>query len=87
MTSQIAVKLPDELLEAVDHLVASNRFANRSEIVRAGLQRIIADDASRTIDRAFADGFARHPDSDDDVHRTTRLAIESIDEEPWEKWW
>jgi len=55
--------------------------------VRAGLQRIVADDAAQTIDRAFAEGFTRHPDSDEDIRRTTRLAIESIEDEPWEKWW
>jgi len=66
---------------------ATDRFANRSEIVRAGLQRIVAEDAAQTIDRAFAEGFTRHPDSDEDIRRTTRLAIESIEDEPWEKWW
>lgn len=87
MTSQIAVKLSDELLEAVDRLVSSHRFASRSEIVRAGLQRMIADDATETLDRAFADGYSRHPDSDADLRRATTLAIESIEDEPWEKWW
>lgn len=87
MTGQIAVKLSDELLEAVDRLVSSQRFASRSDIVRAGLQRMIADDADATLDRAFVDGYARHPESDSDLRRVTTLAIESIDDEPWEKWW
>ena len=87
MTVQIAVKLPDELLAAVDRLVDDDHFASRSEIVRAGLQRMVADAASRTIDRAFADGVCSHPDTDDDVQRATTLALESIDDEPWEKWW
>ena len=87
MTVQIAVKLPEELLDAVDRLVAGDRFASRSEMVRAGLQRIVDDDVVQTIDRAFAEGFTRHPDSDEDIRRTTRLAIESIEDEPWEKWW
>jgi Arc/MetJ-type ribon-helix-helix transcriptional regulator len=87
MTVQIAVKLPDELVAAVDRLVDDSRFASRSEVVRAGLHRIVADDAARTIDQAFADGVAAHPDTDDDLQRATTLAIESIDDEPWEKWW
>ena len=87
MTTQIAVKLPDDLLAAIDRLVDNHRFASRSEIVRAGLQRVIADDASQAINHAFARGFAQHPDSDDDVRRATSLAIESIADEPWEKWW
>jgi Arc/MetJ-type ribon-helix-helix transcriptional regulator len=87
MTVQIAVKLPPELLEAVDRLVDADRFASRSEIVRAGLQRIIADERAHAIDNAFARGVALHPDSDDDIRRATALATESINDEPWEKWW
>jgi Arc/MetJ-type ribon-helix-helix transcriptional regulator len=87
MTIQIAVKLPDELVAAVDRLVDDDRFASRSEVVRAGLQRMVDDAAARTIDQAFADGVSAHPDTDDDVRRATALAIESIDDEPWEKWW
>ena len=45
------------------------------------------DDDSQTVDHALARGFAQHPDSDDDVRRTTTLAINSIAHEPWEKWW
>jgi Arc/MetJ-type ribon-helix-helix transcriptional regulator len=87
MTVQIAVKLPLDLLEAVDRLVESSRFASRSEIVRAGLQRVIADDRAQAIDHAFARGAELHPDSDDDIRRATALATESINDEPWEKWW
>jgi Arc/MetJ-type ribon-helix-helix transcriptional regulator len=87
MTTQIAVKLPDDLLAAIDRLVDSHRYASRSEIVRAGLLRVITDDAAQTVDDAFTRGVAQHPDSDDDVRRATSLAIESIADEPWEKWW
>jgi len=44
-------------------------------------------DGWKTIDRTFAEGFTRHPGSDEDIRRTTRLAVESIEDEPWEKWW
>ena len=39
------------------------------------------------IDRAFAEGVRLHPDSDDDLRRATALAIASINDEPWERWW
>ena len=48
---------------------------------------MIADDAAATLDRAFTDGYARHPDSDADLRGATTLAIDSIEDEPWEKWW
>jgi Arc/MetJ-type ribon-helix-helix transcriptional regulator len=86
MTVQIAVRLPDELLAAVDRLVDDGRYPSRSDVVRAGLERMVADAAGRMIDQAFADGVSAHPDTDDDLQRATALAIESIDDEPWEKW-
>lgn len=87
MTSQIAVKLPDELLAAVDRLVRTDRFASRSDVVRAGLQIVVDATAVATIDHAFAAGFERLPDSDAEVRGATALAVESILDEPWEKWW
>jgi Arc/MetJ-type ribon-helix-helix transcriptional regulator len=87
MTVEIAVELPDELLAAVDRLVDGNRYASRSEVIRAGLQRMVDDDAGRTIHQSFAAGVSAHPDTDDELRRATALAIASIDDEPWQKWW
>lgn len=87
MTAQIAVKLPDEMLAAVDRLVDESHFESRSDVVRRALQRIIDEASSRAIDTAFEHGFARHPETADEMRRATRRAIASIDDEPWEKWW
>lgn len=87
MTRQIAVKLPDVVLEAVDRLVATGRFESRSHAVRAGLDLVI-DDARRTaIDRAFAEGFGAFPTTPGELADARRLAIEAIEDEPWERWW
>ncbi len=61
MTTQIAVKLPEETLAAIDRLVHNGDFESRSSAVRAGLQRVIDERARGAIDDAFAAGFALVP--------------------------
>jgi Arc/MetJ-type ribon-helix-helix transcriptional regulator len=87
MTPQIAVKLPEELLEAVDGLVEAGRFDSRSEAVRAGLGILVRRSERQRIDRAFAEGFERVPDSPEELESARRLGVEAIEDEPWEPWW
>ncbi|MEZ5382419.1 MAG: ribbon-helix-helix domain-containing protein [Microthrixaceae bacterium] len=87
MTTQIAVKLPEALLESVDDLVRTGRMKNRSAAVRAGLELLSRSERESAIDRAFNEGVRRFPDSEREVENARRLAIESIEEEPWEPWW
>lgn len=87
MTTQIAVKLPDATVAELDRLVSGGAFSSRSEAVRAGLALVLAQDRAQAIDRAFAEGFARVPDSDADLAVAGRLAQEAINDEPWEPWW
>lgn len=86
-TTQIAVKLPDEMLSAIDLLVADAHFDSRSDAVRAGLYRVIADKRRAQIDDAFASAFDRCPESDVEMRRAHDLARQAIDDEPWQKWW
>jgi Arc/MetJ-type ribon-helix-helix transcriptional regulator len=87
MSPQIAVKLPDRLLREVDDLIGAGGFQSRSHAVRYALEGLVRAERRRSIDEAFARGFTRHPETDEELADATRLAIESIEEEPWEKWW
>ncbi len=87
MTTQIAVKLPDPLVERVDALVNAGSFASRSEAVRRALEALVEDSTRAAIDRAFREGYERFPVTDEELADAYRLGIESIEEEPWEKWW
>ena len=87
MTTQIAVKLPDRLVSEIDELVADGAFASRSEAVRHGLEALVRSGERQRVERAFVEGFRRHPEREDEMAEATRLALDAINDEPWERWW
>lgn len=61
MSQQIAVRLPDEVLAGVDATVASGRYASRAAAVRAGLNRVLAEEREREIADAYRRGYEQAP--------------------------
>lgn len=87
MTRQVAVKLPDELVERVDELVSRGVFRSRSAAIRHGLESVLTAERRQAIDRAYDEGYRSIPETAEEMLDATRLATEAIREEPWEKWW
>lgn len=87
MTIQIAVKLSDTLAGELDRLVERGEFANRSQALREGLETILAARTRDQLRKRYREAFARDPESDGELEDARRLAVESIEEEPWERWW
>jgi Arc/MetJ-type ribon-helix-helix transcriptional regulator len=87
MTKQIAVKLPDELVDELDRLVQGGTFDSRSHAIRTGIEAMVARQHRQEIDQRFRDGAARLPETMEEIDEATALAISSIQEEPWERWW
>ncbi|MHB1488710.1 MAG: ribbon-helix-helix domain-containing protein [Acidimicrobiales bacterium] len=87
MTIQIAVKLPDELVSALDRLVADGTFENRSQAVRQGVEGLVTAQGRMNIDRRYREAFEAFPETEAELGDATRLAVESIHEEPWARWW
>ena len=87
MTVQIAVKLPDELVAALDQLVTDGAFDSRSSAVRHGVAVVLAAHRRHAVEQAYADGYSRWPETEEELRRATQLAVESINDEPWDRWW
>lgn len=64
MTTQIAVRLPDPLVEAIDLIAAGT--ATRSEIVRLALEQFVQREERRKIDEALTRGYAEQPPGGED---------------------
>lgn len=87
MTTQIAVKLPDELLGELDRLVERGAFASRSQAVRAGLEAVVAAGRQAELTARYREAYARVPETEEELHDAARLARQAIEDEPWERWW
>jgi Arc/MetJ-type ribon-helix-helix transcriptional regulator len=87
MTVQIAVKLPDRLLGELDQLVDAGAFSSRSQAVRSGLEAMVASHRRQEIDRRYREAGAAAPETPEELADATRLAVDAIDDEPWERWW
>lgn len=61
MTIQIPVRLTETDVAALDTVVASGRFANRSEVLRAGLERVLREEREREIEEAYRRGYGTTP--------------------------
>jgi Arc/MetJ-type ribon-helix-helix transcriptional regulator len=61
MTIQVPVRLTHSDLAALDAAIARGRFANRSEALRAGLDRILFEEHQREIDETYAAAYKKHP--------------------------
>ncbi|MCA1707282.1 MAG: ribbon-helix-helix domain-containing protein [Actinobacteria bacterium] len=85
--TQIAVKLPDALVRQLDELVEQGIFPNRSSAVRSAVEAIVARQRREALERAYAEGYRRVPESHSELAEARLLAERAIEEEPWEKWW
>jgi Arc/MetJ-type ribon-helix-helix transcriptional regulator len=67
MTTQIAVRLPDELLEYIDQEVASGAAPSRASVVIRALRRDRQRRRAEADARIYADLAARGTDDPDDL--------------------
>jgi Arc/MetJ-type ribon-helix-helix transcriptional regulator len=83
MSTQLAVKLSESMVEEIDRLIKAGRFANRTDAVRAALDRMLEEIREERVTAAIVEGYRRiPPDAEDDTwaEAATRAMIM---EEPW----
>jgi Arc/MetJ-type ribon-helix-helix transcriptional regulator len=82
-TRQIAVRIHEDLLAAVDELIRSGAYESRAEAVRAGLELVARAEQRRVIDRSILEGYRRIPPTSSEDAAALASLRESIEEEPW----
>jgi Arc/MetJ-type ribon-helix-helix transcriptional regulator len=58
---RVPVRLTEEDVTALDAIVAAGRFASRSDVLRAGLARVLHEEREREIDEAYRRGYGEQP--------------------------
>lgn len=62
MTKQIALRLPDELVERLDAVVAADpSLPTRSAALQQAVAALVAERERERIDDAIVEGYRRHP--------------------------
>ena len=82
-TEQIAVRLPESLLEQLDSLIRRGVFPTRAAAVRAGIELLAELEERRGVDRAIVDGYRRSPPTAGEDAAALASLREAIAEEPW----
>jgi Arc/MetJ-type ribon-helix-helix transcriptional regulator len=82
-TRQVAVRLPADLLAAVDRLVADGVFPSRAAAVRAGLEAVADAERRRVVDQVMVAGYTRIPPTPAEDAAAVASVRDAIAEEPW----
>ena len=61
MTVQIPIRIPEEDAARLDAIVASGRYASRSDALRQGLERILREERDREIVESYRRAYGEHP--------------------------
>jgi Arc/MetJ-type ribon-helix-helix transcriptional regulator len=80
MSAQIAVRIPERYLAALDEAVRAGRFASRAAAVREALDRLLASEREREIAEEYRRAYAQHPEEDWVGRVGEALMAESIEE-------
>lgn len=67
MTIQIPVRIPEEDADRLDAIVASGRYASRSDALRQGLDRILREERDREIVESYRRAYAEHPQEESEI--------------------
>lgn len=80
---QLVTRVDDETAAAIDALVDEGEFASRSDVVRAGIFRLVDERRRRVIGDEIIAGYERAPETAEELARAEANARAMIADEPW----
>jgi metal-responsive CopG/Arc/MetJ family transcriptional regulator len=81
--AQLVTRVDEALLHEVDEFIAQGGAANRSELVRMGLERLLEEHRRRKIGQQIAAGYQLFPETSTDLMGLDAATRALILEEPW----
>lgn len=87
--TQLAIRLPEDLLRDLDWLVIRMEYSSRTEAMRETLLKAIDAERRREIGEKIAEGYRRIPQTDDEVAQADfhfREWQKITPDEDWEGW-
>jgi Arc/MetJ-type ribon-helix-helix transcriptional regulator len=81
--AQLVTRVDDELVTAVDDLVASGVVSSRSEAVRLGLERLLDRHRRDQIGARIIESYRSQPQDEREIGWADESSIRMIADEPW----
>ncbi len=75
MSTQLAVRLPDDLLRDLDWVIIRLNYDSRAEAMRDALVKLIDQERRRQIDEQYIEAYTRMPQTE-----------EEMADIPWQSW-
>jgi metal-responsive CopG/Arc/MetJ family transcriptional regulator len=67
MPTQLAIRLPDDLLRDLDWVVIRLKYDSRTEAMRDALIKLIDQERRREIGEQIAEGYRRMPQTEEEM--------------------
>lgn len=64
VSAQIAIRIPERDLAALDEAVRAGRFASRAAAVREGVSRLLGEERDREIAASYRRAYSEHPEEE-----------------------
>lgn len=83
MSTQLAIRLPDELVADLDWVVIRLKYDSRAEAMRDALVRLIDQERRRQIGEQIADGYRRIPQTEEEMADIPFQSWDLDDDDDW----
>lgn len=82
MSTQLAIRLPDETLADLDWLVVRCNYSSRTEAMRSAIEAAIKAERRRQIDEQYIEAYTRMPQTEDELAHLWHQDFSNLDDDP-----
>ena len=83
MSTQLAIRLPDDLVRDLDWVVIRLKYDSRTEAMRDALVKLIDQERRRQIDEQYIEAYTRMPQTEEEMADIPFQSWDLDDDDDW----
>ena len=83
MSTQLAIRLPDELVADLDWVVMRLKYDSRAEAMRDALIKLVDQERRRQIDEQYIEAYTRMPQTEEEMADIPFQSWDLDDDDDW----
>ena len=83
MSTQLAIRLPDELVADLDWVVMRLKYDSRAEAMRDALIKLVDQERRRQIDEQYIEAYTRMPQTEEEMADIAFQSWDLDDDDDW----